>query len=91
MNQVASLLCADGKLRVLDLAEVNLLASPRHLGCRNPLGLDHILIGVGVGISDSAEHVAIGAFGGTKAAGGGFPDPLLAVSDHCPMIANLTL
>ena len=91
VNQVASSLCTEGKTRVLDSTEVDLLGSSRYLGCRNPLGLDHILIGTGVTPTGGAEHVAIGPFGGTKPASGAFPDPLLAVSDHCPMMARLSL
>jgi hypothetical protein len=38
-----------------------------------------------------AEHIAVGVFGGTKPASTTRPDPLLAISDHCPMVAKLTL
>lgn len=59
-----------------------------NLGCRNPVGLDHILVGGGA-IADTAEKVSIGRFGRTLPPNEARPDALLSVSDHCPMVATV--
>ncbi|WP_207620211.1 endonuclease/exonuclease/phosphatase family protein [Oharaeibacter diazotrophicus] len=57
-----------------------------NLGCRNPIGLDHILVGSGV-LSDGANKVPLGKRGRSLPADQNHLDPLLAVSDHCPLRA----
>ena len=84
-------LCQKGEAQVLNADERKQLSRSENLGCRNPLGLDHILISRGLATAQPAQHVAVGAFGGTKPANATHPDPLLAISDHCPMVAKLTL
>lgn len=90
-NEATTALCEKGETTLLTPDERRQLSHSQNLGCRNPLGLDHILIGRGVTSAFPAEHVAVGVFGGTKPAGPNHPDPLLAISDHCPMVAKLTL
>jgi endonuclease/exonuclease/phosphatase family metal-dependent hydrolase len=90
-NAVVMALCEKGETRLLTPDERKQLSDPQNLGCRNPLGLDHILIGRGISAALPAEHVAVGVFGGTKPANQSHPDPLLAISDHCPLVAKLAL
>jgi hypothetical protein len=90
-NATTKTLCQKGETKLLTSDESNELRRGRNLGCRNPLGLDHILIGRGISSAQPAEHIAIGAFGGTKPVSEGHPDPLLAILDHCPLVAKLTL
>lgn len=90
-NGTTMALCAKGGTGLLTPDERRQLSQSQNLGCRNPLGLDHILISRGLGVAQPAEHVAVGVFGGTKPASETHPDPLLAISDHCPMVAKLTL
>ncbi|MQU75208.1 hypothetical protein GHK29_11195 [Sinorhizobium medicae] len=89
LNSARTMLCEKGEAGLLTADERRQLSQSQNLGCRNPLGLDHILIGRGLVNIEGAEHVAIGAFGGTKPASGLHPDPLLAISDHCPLSARL--
>jgi len=56
-----------------------------NLGCRNPIGLDHILIGSGMTAPGHAEKFPLGRMGRTLSANSSHPDPLLALSDHCPL------
>lgn len=66
------------------------LSEPRALGCRNPVGLDHILVSGGLP-ADAARKVPLGPRGRTQEARPPqHPDPLLAVSDHCPLVTRLT-
>lgn len=81
----------EGETEILSADERKQLSHSENLGCRNPLGLDHILISRGISSAHPATHIAIGVFGGTKPASETHPDPLLAISDHCPMVAKLTL
>lgn len=90
-NAATMTLCAKGETELLAPDERKQLSQSQNLGCRNPLGLDHILIGRGISTAEPAAHVAVGVFGGTKPASVKHPDPLLAISDHCPMMAKLTL
>jgi endonuclease/exonuclease/phosphatase family metal-dependent hydrolase len=60
-----------------------------NLGCRNPVGLDHILIGQGLSSTDQAQKVALGKQGRALSANATHPDPLLALSDHCPLTATV--
>jgi hypothetical protein len=64
-------------------------ALPKNLGCENRIGLDHILIGTGITAVGDAEKVALGELGRTLPADAAHPDPLLALSDHCPLVATL--
>ncbi|WP_312865322.1 endonuclease/exonuclease/phosphatase family protein [Rhizobium leguminosarum] len=67
-----------------------LLKRSENLGCRNPVGLDHILIGAGFSSPHPAEKVALGRQGRTLSASAEHPNPLLALSDHCPLVAVLS-
>ena len=89
INSATTALCEKGETALLTTQERQLLSRSENLGCRNPLGLDHILITSGITASGPAEHVSVGVFGGTKPADATHPDPLLAISDHCPMVARL--
>ncbi len=82
--------CAVARDRILDRAEYQRLSGSGALGCRNPIGLDHIVIGGAVS-APGAEKVALGPEGWTTAATGSGDDPSLAVSDHCPLKARLQL
>ena len=66
-----------------------ILALVDNLGCRNPVGLDHILIGPGLSSTDQAQKVALGKQGRTLSANTNHPNPLLALSDHCPLTATV--
>ncbi|MBK8185234.1 MAG: endonuclease/exonuclease/phosphatase family protein [Candidatus Competibacteraceae bacterium] len=81
-------LCEAAKTRRLTEDETNALRNPAALGCRNPVGLDGVAIS-GTATA-SAEKVPLGRFGRTRAADRTHPDPLLAVSDHCPLVARWT-
>lgn len=59
-----------------------------NLGCRNPVGLDHILLGTGLSAPGGAQKVALGKQGRSLPANADHPDPLLALSDHCPLAAT---
>lgn len=78
-------LCEASKTRPLTEDETNTLRNPDALGCRNPVGLDGIAVSGTA--SAIAEKVPLGRFGRTRAANRTHPDPLLAVSDHCPLVA----
>lgn len=60
------------------------------LGCSYPVGSDHILISLDL-LSNvfSAQKISIGAHGVTYLANTTFPQPRLAVSDHCPPAATI--
>lgn len=85
--------CDAAKTRLLTQDERRVLGDRSGLGCRNPVGLDHILVSAGL-----AQNVTVT----TKVALGNLgralsprppqnPEPLLAVSDHCPLIAEIDL
>jgi endonuclease/exonuclease/phosphatase family metal-dependent hydrolase len=80
----------DDPATVTDLAKRKearrVLPFSENLGCRNPIELDHILIGSGF-TAATAEKVSIGRMGGTLPANDTHPDPLLSISDHCPLTA----
>ncbi|CAN5350962.1 hypothetical protein BH09PSE6_BH09PSE6_28340 [soil metagenome] len=80
--------CAVAKERILDRDEYSRLTRTDALGCRNPIGLDHIVLGGRIE-SQPAEKVALGPEGWTTATAS--EEPSLAVSDHCPLRARLTL
>jgi hypothetical protein len=81
-------LCEKAKSARLSADEARQVSAVEGLGCRNPVGLDHILISRKL-TALPAEKVALGVFGRTRAASGGRPDPLLAVSDHCPLATTI--
>ena len=78
-------LCEAAKGRLLAPPELNQLTAPTGLGCRNPLGLDHVAVSGGA--TRGAVKVPLGKMGRTLAADAAHPDPLLALSDHCPLRA----
>jgi endonuclease/exonuclease/phosphatase family metal-dependent hydrolase len=84
-------LCERSKTEALRREVLAPLTAPSALGCRNPIGLDHIIV------SDSlkprvkaAQKVAIGGLGQTLAPSADRPASL-AVSDHCPIVMSLDL
>jgi Endonuclease/Exonuclease/phosphatase family len=94
LNEDTARLCKDAKVRVLDQPEMARLTDAKALGCRNPIGLDHIAVHLPAGSGAAvpvAEKVALGFLGRTLESGDQRPDPLLAVSDHCPLKARLPL
>lgn len=91
VNAFTKTLCAEAETRAITSEERRQLSFTENLGCRNPLGLDHILIGNGFTADGNAQHVAVGEFGRTKPADSTHTDPLLAVSDHCPLIVKLEM
>lgn len=86
-------LCEAGKQRLLERKEVRELGSSELMGCRNPTGLDHVIVSESLARSvQSARKLPIGRFGGTLAARPpNHPDPVLAVSDHCPSLITMSL
>ncbi|OHV22676.1 endonuclease/exonuclease/phosphatase family protein [Rhizobium sp. RMa-01] len=89
ISDAGQTLCTQAEIRDLTPPETQLLASDNYLGCRNPVGLDHILVGPGIKSDGPAEHLSIGNLGGNKAGTPNGKDQVLAISDHCPMIARL--
>jgi endonuclease/exonuclease/phosphatase family metal-dependent hydrolase len=88
IGEIGKLLCLQSEIRPLTSGERDLLGSREYLGCRNPVTLDHILVGQGVKSENGASHVSIGGLGGTrKGINGG--EATLAISDHCPMMARV--
>lgn len=77
---------------ICDLAKTGLLdrqaygALRAQLGCRNPVGLDHIVLG-GAWQARGARKIALGRQGETRAGAGGGIE--LGLSDHCPLLAEL--
>lgn len=90
-NSTTMALCHKGETELLTAPERKQLSHSQNLGCQNPLGLDHILISRGIRALQPAEHIEVGVFGGTKPASSSHPDPLLAISDHCPLVTKVTL
>ena len=76
--------CALGKTRLLDRQEYGQLRSS--LGCRNPIGLDHIVL-AGALKSAGAMKWSLGPQGETRALPDGRIE--LGLSDHCPLWAEL--
>ncbi|MBY3091700.1 endonuclease/exonuclease/phosphatase family protein [Rhizobium laguerreae] len=89
ISDAGQALCTQAEIRDLTTAETQLLSSESYLGCRNPVGLDHILVGPGVTSDGPAKHLSIGSYGGNRAGTPNGKDQVLAISDHCPMIARL--
>jgi endonuclease/exonuclease/phosphatase family metal-dependent hydrolase len=88
LTEIGTLLCEEGETRALESPEVDVLRFHAYLGCRNPIGLDHILLGPGLVASGDATHVGIGKLGGSRHPNKSNPDPLLGIADHCPLLAT---
>jgi endonuclease/exonuclease/phosphatase family metal-dependent hydrolase len=85
-------LCERSKTEALKRADLAPLTNKDSLGCRNPIGLDHFVVSETLKASvKEAKKVAIGVMGRSMAASGKFPEPLLAVSDHCPIVMGMEL
>ncbi|WEX91773.1 hypothetical protein PZN02_006093 (plasmid) [Sinorhizobium garamanticum] len=67
ISDVGQARCTQAEIRDLTTPETQLLASDTYLGCRNPAGLDHILVGPGINSNGPAGHLSIGNLGGNKA------------------------
>jgi hypothetical protein len=91
VNAASAEICRRSKKEYFDDAALNPLKRADSLGCRFPVGLDHVLVSDGIAVGATAEKVAIGPLGGTRPATPNRPDPLLAVSDHCPLKATVKL
>lgn len=83
-------LCTEAKSRPLSKTETSSLAASSALGCRNPLGLDHIATR-NLKVEGPALKVALGPLGRTLISTPQHPDPLLALSDHCPLVARVAM
>jgi hypothetical protein len=82
--------CQRAKTEAFTTEALRPLTRSENLGCRNPIGLDHVLVSQALSDGAAAEKVALGRFGGTRPATDRFPEPLLAVSDHCPVKVKLS-
>ncbi|MBA4342643.1 MAG: exonuclease III [Methylibium sp.] len=61
-----------------------------NLGCRNPIGLDHFVVSASLTSKlRGAQKISIGAEGQSRAAAPGEQEPVLGVSDHCPIVLQL--
>lgn len=83
--------CEASKTAKLTGPERKVLIAAAGLGCRNPVGLDHLLVSQALLPNvKSVSKMPIGALGISLAARPPqFVDPLLAVSDHCPVVAEI--
>lgn len=81
-------LCQAAKQRRLSRDEYNQVGHSSALGCRNPLGLDHVAVSSAFSAS-AVSKVALGLRGRTSVASASHPSALLALSDHCPLVAEL--
>ena len=80
------------KTEAVPRKELAPLASKDGLGCRNPVALDQILVSNDLAPKVlEARKVAIGFYGRSLGPTESKPDPLLAVSDHCPSLVTLGL
>lgn len=91
VNAIAKEICTRAKRELFNQEALKPLTRSDSLGCRNPVGLDQILIGGSLVAVDSAIKVPLGVLGGTRPARQNRPDPLLAVSDHCPLKVTVRL
>lgn len=89
VNPVSAEFCRRIKTEHISQTELRPLTRSENLGCRNPVGLDHVLISPQLATAAPAEKVPLGRLGGTRPASERFPDPLLAISDHCPILATI--
>lgn len=82
--------CEASKTGIPTAEQQKLLSGKTGLGCRNPVGLDHILVSQSLATAVSnTRKIGIGPFGGSLLPTADRPDPLLAVSDHCPLVAEI--
>jgi len=88
VNAVARDICSRSKNEFFTQDALKPLTRATSLGCRNPIGLDQILVTTGLTSTSPATKVAVGALGGTRPATAKHPEPLLAISDHCPLKAT---
>ncbi|MGY3449187.1 endonuclease/exonuclease/phosphatase family protein [Bradyrhizobium sp. USDA 4353] len=89
VNAVAKEICERSKRELFDQDALKPVTRGDSLGCRNPIGLDQMLVSKGLAAVAPATKVAIGRLGGTRPANQDHPDPLLAISDHCPLKATV--
>lgn len=85
--------CDRAKTQVLTADERRVLTDRTGLGCRNPSGLVHVLVSDELATSVlSANKLPLGNFGRSLSARPPqHPEALLAVSDHCPVVAEIDL
>jgi endonuclease/exonuclease/phosphatase family metal-dependent hydrolase len=82
--------CEAGQFIGLTRAETTMLSYQENLGCSFAFGLDHILVGTGLRVEEGALKIALGSEGKSlEPSPPAFPDPRLAVSDHCPTVATV--
>lgn len=89
VNAVAKQMCERSKRELFNQDALKPLTRADSLGCRNPIGLDQMFASASLSAAAPAIKVAIGRLGGTRPATAEHPDPLLAISDHCPLKATL--
>jgi endonuclease/exonuclease/phosphatase family metal-dependent hydrolase len=85
--------CEAVKSRLLTTEERRVLSDRSGLGCRNPVGLDHVLVSAGLAQAVmTTTKVSLGNLGRSLSARlPEYPEPLLAVSDHCPLVVEIDL
>jgi hypothetical protein len=83
--------CRRFKTEFFDQDILKPLTEAKSLGCSLSIGLDHVLMSKVIAAGAKAEKVPIGALGITVPGTPARPDPQLAVSDHCPLKATVTL
>ncbi len=77
--------CSLAKQRLLDGREYGRLRG--ELGCRNPIGLDHVVIGAALASPSGAYKQSLGRAGETRWLPDGGAE--LGLSDHCPVMATI--
>lgn len=92
-SQQVTAACEASKSRLLSSDERRMLSDRSGLGCRNAVGLDHVLVSESLSKAGAAaSKVALGNFGRSLSARPPeHPDPLLAASDHCPLLVQVGL
>lgn len=92
-SREVALACEAAKTRLLTTEERRTLSDRNGLGCRNPVGLDHILVSDGLAKAVTATtKVPLGNLGrALSPRPPQNPEPLLAISDHCPLTADIDL
>ena len=87
-----SAICNRAKTSALSATEQKVLTAQTGLGCRNAIGLDHFLVSDTLApLVINAQKIPIGLFGQSRAASEFRSDPLLAISDHCPIVMTVQL
>lgn len=77
--------CSLAKQRLLDGRDMGRLRG--ELGCRNPIGLDHVVIGSALQSPGGAFKQSLGRAGETRWLPDGNAE--LGLSDHCPVVATV--